>query len=157
MEFFGKNFTVSKMKTLWLRQRYALLNNGEGEGTFLIGYKNLFAKALKELKDKETDELLNKFENDYKEMQPQLPDFKEKLKSINGAVLKDKINLSYYEKDCYMNARIYGQMYNYKISNKIYYMCLRGMPFEDWSKVGKDNDQLLETVGPFGRGCYLSE
>lgn len=144
----------------WLQHRYAFLN-----GNTLVGYKGIFEetknditvnldKTINFLKNLET--LSNNFVVSEDVCTPL-------YQNITGINLQPIEEVPESTKSCFQDAKIYGEMYGYKINtSEIYFMSLRGMAItkenkENIKNIGKHLDDLLTVSGPFGRGIYLSK
>jgi hypothetical protein len=144
---------------LWLEARYCKLQKVDPSPKMaLVGWQNLLAITKEELTTKwpDTKRFLAQCEEDFKEIKMPSDVFSKLLKEVRGLMIRDVAHLGHITKTSFMRASIFGHMYGYKVTDKLYYMCMEGMPFAELKKAEPNLDLLLGKVGACGRGIYLS-
>jgi hypothetical protein len=167
---------VTPLREMWLANRYAVIETTKDK-QYLIGYKNLFEEAFNEVTDPkiaDIQRLLEGFDKTAEEFcykkplnKQQLADSLKYVKDSKDPTLGngipqvssiESIDFPGHTKHCYIDALIHGKMYGYTLEqDSYYYMSLAGLPTEELGSLGANLDALLSTVGPFGRGLYLSK
>ncbi len=141
----------------WLRHRYAKLDMNDDK-IYLIGYNNSFAEAKEDVaKFEECVKKIQSFEDEngkFVERMSKKLTVSNSMKEIHGACdIKDTDLKS--TKKRYIDARIFGEMYGYKLDEEILFMNTEGMDHSAES-FGVKPDEEMCVSGPFGRGIYLS-
>ena len=147
---------ITDQMKAWLRQRYAIIEEDKND-KYLIGYKNLFEAAKKELTTDfaATETLLKKFEDSFPSFMKEIDKPSIDLSLIKDAEFRERRSLADLTRRCFLDTQIFGHLYRYSLESDLLFMSLEGLA--DPTNFGNDLDSLCSVSGAFGRGFYLSK
>eukprot|EP00826_Nyctotherus_ovalis_P058690 TRINITY_DN8092_c0_g1_i13.p1 TRINITY_DN8092_c0_g1~~TRINITY_DN8092_c0_g1_i13.p1 ORF type:complete len:653 (+),score=113.01 TRINITY_DN8092_c0_g1_i13:385-2343(+) len=163
----GKDVKVTNSVKQWMRDRYCVIRV-EGEKSFLTGCKNRIHLAEADLKKvPEIEKQVESFQSSFIEFSKSNSNWSNNLMKIRGFELLKYKEFSKAANPSYIGLRIHSTLYNYKLSDDIYFMPIQNnlTALSELFIKSKDlNEQHMQLVkesclmaGGFGCGYYLSQ